>query len=230
MTYNSRDEAIKAVIRNARKEIGYKASSGKENKFGHYLDGIPGYYNGKKTSKGWGADWCDIFVDAIFLQTFGNPTGREMLYQPTKSLGAGCPYSANYFIKYGAWSTTPHVGDQGFLGKRGDEYHTGIVVKVSGKEVTLIEGNAGGGNGAVMERVWNKSEFSGFGTPDYEMVVKEGPITPEQSIDAITEELNLLAKGVIAGKYGSGSDRVKKLGIWYTPVQWIINKHLGYIK
>lgn len=229
MTFKTRDEAVKAVIRAARKEIGYKALSGKENKYGHYLDGIPGYYNGKKTSEGWGADWCDIFVDAIFLQTFGNPTGREMLYQPEKSLGAGCVFSANYFIKYGAWSNTPVVGSQGFLGKRGDEYHTGIVTAVSGNQVTLIEGNAGGGNGQVMERTWSKSEFSGFGLPDYDMVVREVP-DPKETIDDITTELNKLAKGVLAGEYGSGKTRVDKLGAWYEPVQWIINKYLKYIK
>ena len=231
MKYKSKAAAVEAVIKAARAEVGYAAKANKENKYAEYLTKLGNYYNGAKWRPGWSCDWCDIFVDYIFVKTFGNPEGRDMLYQPEKSLGAGCEYSANYFIKYGAWSKTPEVGDQGFLGIRGDEYHTGIVSAVSGNKITLIEGNAGGGNGKVVERTWTLNQFSGFGKPDYEMMVASDPgPSVKLSIDEITSELNKKAKATLRGEYGNGKARAENLGVWYEPVQWIINKHLGFIK
>lgn len=229
----SKEKAIEALLKAARAEVGYTAKAGKENKYAEYLTKLGNYYNGAKWAEGWGCDWCDIFVDYMFLKVFGNPTGRKMLYQPEKSLGAGCGYSANYFINNKAWSSTPVVGSQGFLGTRGDEYHTGIVSKISGNMVTLIEGNAGGGNGKVVERAWDIKSFSGFGIPDYSLVTTDPEPTPapvKTSIDNIASELAKKAKGVLNGEYGNGKTRVEKLGVWYEPVQWIINKHLGNIK
>lgn len=225
----NKDEAINKLIAKASSFIGYKAESGKRNQFAKYLDNITNFYNGKKD----GFDWCECFVDAIFTMTFGNPTGRKMIYQPEKSLGAACPYSANYYIKNNAWTKTPKRGYQAFLGKRGDEYHTGIVESVNGNIITLIEGNAGGGVGAVMRRKWNISEFSGFGIPNYSLVTTED-VKPEKpkskvvTVKDVNDKCDILASKVVdtlRGKNGSGSKvRKEKLGEWYEPVQFIINQ------
>lgn len=225
----TKKEAIDKVVNAAAGELGYKALAGRENKYAEYLDSITNYYNGKKNSKGWGAEWCDIFVDYMFLKTFGNPTGRLMIYQPEKSLGAGCRFSADYYIQNKAWTTTPERGMQGFIGKRGSESHTGIVESVSGNKVTMIEGNAGGGNGMVKRNTWLISDFSGFGIPDYSRVVNNKETTDtttNQRIDSIALILSTKAKEVMQGKYGNGSTRVKRLGEYYDPVQWIINRAL----
>lgn len=170
-------EAIKKVLSLASNEVGYAAKTGKENKFGQYLDNLKNFYNGKKTAPGWGADWCDIFVDAIFTQAFGNPTGRLMLYQPEKSLGAGCPYSARYYKNNKAWTTTPQKGAQIFFGTPGDEYHTGIVEDVDARFVYTIEGNAGGGNGKVKRCTYYRTAnfISGYGIPNWSLVAKSAP-------------------------------------------------------
>ena len=223
----TKSEAINKLVNAAAGEIGYKAKKGKENKFAAYLDSIPNYYNGPKNAEGWGADWCDIFVDYMFLKTFGNPQGRKMLYQSEKSAGAGCEFSANYFANNGALSPDPQKGAQGFLGKRGDEYHTGIVESYDATTVTMIEGNAGGGNGEVKRITRNRSEFSGFGIPNWGLVVNSTPEPApeiEKRIDSIAFQLAEKAKGVFRGEYGNGTDRVRRLGQYYDPVQWIVNK------
>ena len=71
----------------------------------------------------------------------------KLLYQPTKSAGAGCKYSADYYRRNNAFFKQPIVGDQVFFGDFGNEGHTGIVVAVSGNVITTVEGNTSGGYG-----------------------------------------------------------------------------------
>ena len=94
------EEAKKAVVDLAESEVGYheKASnaslddpdgnSGGNNwtKYARDLDSLPNFYNGAKN----GFAWCDIFVDWLFVKTFGEEKGREMLYQPKQSAGVAC--------------------------------------------------------------------------------------------------------------------------------------------
>lgn len=101
-----KEEAIKAVVDLANAEVGYHekasnaqlddptANSGGANwtKYARDLDSLPNFYNGQKN----GYAWCDIFVDWCFVHIFGEELGRKMLYQPEKSAGAGCLYSAGY--------------------------------------------------------------------------------------------------------------------------------------
>lgn len=163
-------EALKKVLDLANSEVGYKPYSGKKTKYADYLDKLGDVYNGKKS----GYDWCDVFVDYLFIKTFGEKDGMAMIYQEYKGLGAGCPFSANYYIKNKAWSKVPQKGAQIFFGKRGDEYHTGIVYDIDDKYVYTIEGNAGGGNGKVMKRKYLKTaDISGYGIPNWKVVDKK---------------------------------------------------------
>ena len=180
------DQAINKLCDYAKSQVGYKASSGKRNKYAEYMDSVSKYYNGKKQ----GADWCDVFVDTMFLQVFGNPKGREMIYQPLESCGAGCRFSANYYISHNAWYKTPQRGDQIFFGVRGDEYHTGIVVDVDGTYVTTVEGNTGGGNGCVSTQRYRRTStiISGYGRPNWKLVANgtaEPVPTPTNTYDKV---------------------------------------------
>ena len=95
--------AAKEVIELALAEVGYlekksasqldsktaNTGSGNFTKYARDLDAIPNFYNGKKN----GFAWCDVFVDWLFVKTFGVKTAKKLLCQPDKSLGAGCGYS-----------------------------------------------------------------------------------------------------------------------------------------
>ena len=169
----TKEEAVAKVIALAEEQVGYVPYSGKRTKYADELDDTEDWYNGKKS----GYDWCDVFVDWLFFKSFGKENALKMLYQPTKSLGAACPYSANYYIDHGAWRAVPEVGDQIFFGDRRDEDHTGIVWKVTANYVYTIEGNAGGGNGKVMKRQYaiTNGWISGYGRPNWSVVASVEP-------------------------------------------------------
>jgi len=170
------------VIALAKAEVGYKekasnsqldsktANAGANNwtKYAAYIDkNAPDFYNGKKN----GFAWCDIFNDYIHIMAAGDvETARKALYQPKKSTGAGCSFSAQFFRDNNAWTDrgkgTPKLGDQIFFGTKGNEYHTGIVVKVDSNYVYTVEGNS---SDMVAERKYalNDSKISGYGHPKY---------------------------------------------------------------
>lgn len=142
------------VIATALREIGYheKASdaflddpvqnsgNGNWTKYARDLDNIPGFYNGKKNGP-WG-EWCDIFVDWCFVRTYGAPIGLGLLCQPTGSAGAGCQYSAQYYMNMSRYFQKPEPGDQIFFHYGGEISHTGIVVEVNNVAIITVEGNA----------------------------------------------------------------------------------------
>lgn len=187
-------KATQKLIATAQAEVGYlekatnanldskTANAGHANytKYARDLDKIGTVYNGKKN----GFDWCDIFVDWCFIQTFGLNTAMALLCQPEKGLGAGCTYSARYFKKKGQFHKSgPQPGDQIFFSKDGGNtcYHTGIVVKVSGGRVYTIEGNTSSAagvvanGGCVREKSYTLTynQIGGYGRPDYTIIEEE---------------------------------------------------------
>lgn len=204
-------EAIQAVISLAESQVGYKPYSGKKTKYADELDALGDFYNGKKS----GYDWCDVFADWLFVHTYGEDKALKMLYQPHKSLGAACPFSANYYAEEGAFGSVPHLGDQIFFGKRGDEDHTGIVVEVTGSSVYTVEGNTGGGNGQVKRKAYSRTDswITGYGTPNWSVVADgKAPEPPKQnvidedgvfgreSVKALQKFLGTVQDGVISGQ------------------------------
>ena len=186
------DQAIKEVLDLAISEIGYHekasnsqlndktANSGSANwtKYAEYIDSYAGFYNGPKN----GYAWCDVFYDYLFVKTFGEKLGREMLCQPEKSAGAGCLYSAQYYQQAGRWhKNAPQPGDQIFFSYSPGEYsHTGIVEEVNGDTVTTIEGNTSDSVGRRTYNIANAS-IAGYGTPKWSLaedwvVVEHGQI------------------------------------------------------
>lgn len=182
--------AIDRVLATALAEEGYieKASNsqlddktanpGKGNwtKYAAALDGMGQIYNGRKN----GYDWCDVFVDWVFITTFGTELGMKLLCQSYKGLGAGVKWSANYYKTKGQfYESNPQPGDQIFFGDATSWWHTGLVVKVDNKYVYTIEGNttsaagvvANGGCVAQKRYLLTYKNIKGFGRPDWTLAV-----------------------------------------------------------
>lgn len=145
-----------------------------ENNWTRYAVGMEKLY-------GWNVQnqpWCDIFVDAGFVECFGLEKGSAMTYQFPGCAGAACRYSAQYYKNHGAWYDTPQPGDQIFLYIDGGINHTGIVTAVEGGSVRTVEGNSGD---AVVRRVYalNALNIAGYGRPDWALAADGPPAPPE---------------------------------------------------
>lgn len=177
------------VLRVAAKYIGYK-----EKKTNAQLDdpaanaGSANYTKFARDTKGFwgdkqGFEWCTTFVLFCFCEAADPafPKGKEEAFtdakklQPYTKYGASCKWQTAAYQEAGRWSADPHVGDQAFF-TRG---HTGLVEKVTAKQITLIEGNS---NNKVERHVykWPNSNFSGFGRPRYAEAAEPTPPKEEQ--------------------------------------------------
>lgn len=152
---------------------GFTANTpGKYNKYARDLDALGDFYNGKKN----GYDWCDVFVDWCFVQTFGREAAQKLLCQPNKSLGAGTGYSLSYYRQKGRLFSSPQPGDQIFFGDSKTTWHTGLVVKVEGGFVHTVEGNAGNPSAVRACRyVVGGRNIKGYGRPDWSLVPADKP-------------------------------------------------------
>lgn len=168
------------VVRVAKNEIGYHekatnsdldsktANSGAGNytKYARDLDAA-GYYNGRKQ----GFFWCAVYYDwDVFKALKDDGTrARSVLYQPEPkyNCGAGCTQQAQYYRSNNAFYSAPKCGDQIFYGRAGDEAHTGLVVEVSGKTVTTIEGNVQN-QVLLVKHAVDDPNIVGYGRPKYD--------------------------------------------------------------
>lgn len=132
-----------------------------------------GYYQADKN----GYEWCEVFNDWCHWIASGKDAklAQKIIYQ-TGLYGAGCTWSARCYRDAGRWHTTPMVGDQAYFGTKGNEYHTGIVSKVTADKVYIIEGNTSGASGVVSngggvcEKVYSigYAKIAGYGRPNYD--------------------------------------------------------------
>lgn len=151
------------------------------------------------------AKWCDAFADWCFFKAYGVSTAKSLLH------GNFDDYTVNscrMYANHDALDTKPKVGDQVFFTKNGNTsgcYHTGIVYKVDDTNFYTIEGNTSNktevipNGGCVAKKQYRISEYKGkvlFGHPKYDVELL--------SIDEV-------AKEVLAGKWGNGSDRRTRL-------------------
>lgn len=167
---------------------------GKFNKFARDLDALGDFYNGRKN----GYDWCDIFVDWCFVNTFGREIAQKMLYQPNKSLGAGTGYSLGYYKSNGRLFTTPQPGDQIFFGDSKSTWHTGIVTKIDNNYISTVEGNAGSPSAVRSCRYpKNYRYIKGFGRPNWSLVSNN---QEEEDEDMTTEKFDQMMKEWLTNK------------------------------
>lgn len=208
-------------------QLGDKTANAGDGNYTKYAQDLheAGYYQANKN----GYAWCDMFVDWCFLQLTGSKEKGEHLECQTGLYGAGCKWSSDCYRKAGRFDKKPQPGDQIFFGKTDKEEHTGIVEKVEGGKVYTIEGNS---SNKVQRRSYSLSSsyIVGYGHPrfDPEESEDETPVTPVAPAPAATT-VDKLAKEVIAGKWGNGADRKRRLtdaGYDFSAVQKRVNEIL----
>lgn len=165
--------------------------------------------------------WCATFVSAVAI---------KLGYTDIIPTECGCQQMIALFKNIGCFAEnenrTPKAGeiifydwqDNGSGDNTGWSDHVGIVERVSGGTITVIEGNY---NNAVTRRTIavNGKYIRGYGVPKY----SEPIATTAKSIEAV-------AKEVIAGKWGSGYERKASLtqaGYDYNEVQKKVNELLN---
>lgn len=190
-----------ALIAQARSWIGCKESNGTHRK-------IIDIYNGHRPlARGYRVRysdaWCATFVSACAIKT------RMTDIIPAE---CGCGEMICLFKKLGEWNETdariPNPGDIIFYdwqdSGRGDNAgnpdHVGIVEKVSGGIITVIEGNKNNAVGRRGIRI-NGRYIRGYGVPKYDSAPAA---TGSKSVEVVARE-------VIAGKWGNGAERVTRL-------------------
>lgn len=223
------------VIEIALAEVGYleKASNkhlddktenaGRANytKYARDIDRIPDFYNTPKQ----GFSWCDVFVDWCFVQAYGAPLAKSLLCQPSRSAGAGCKYSADYYKRAGRFIVAgPQVGDQIFFGSGGSVTHTGIVYKVDSSRVYTVEGNtsdalgvvANGGAVAKKSYLLTYSKIYGYGRPNYvdgydpetdEPAAVEAKPEPARSFSKSYAKAYTVTASALNMRNGAGTDK-----------------------
>lgn len=163
-------------------------------------------------------EWCATFVSAVAV---------KLGYTDIIPTECGCNQMIALFQKLGAWnesdSRVPNPGDiifydwddNGSGDTRGDAEHVGIVEKVSGGNITVIEGNYSQSVKRITIAV-NGKYIRGYGVPKYDKEV-------------VKKTVEEIAKEVIDGKWGNGADRKEKLtkaGCDYNAVQKEVNRIL----
>ena len=207
------------VVNQAKAWIGRKESNGTHK-------AIIDIYNAHKPlARGYKVkytdEWCATFVSAVAIKV-----GYTSII-PTE---CSCQQMIERFKNIGAWieneNRTPKAGeiifydwdDTGNGDNKGWSDHVGIVENVSGGKITVIEGNY---SNAVQRRILsvNGKFIRGYGVPAYN---KENASTAKKSVSEIARE-------VIAGKWGNGTDRenrLEKAGYNYKEVQAKVNSLL----
>ena len=144
--------------------------------------------------------WCATNISALSV----NLGFTDII--PTE---CSCEKMIERFKEIGSWvedeNRIPNVGDiifydwqdSGSGDNKGWSDHVGIVEKVSGNSITVIEGNY---DNAVKRRTIsvNGKYIRGYGVPKYDKEV-------------VLKSLDAIAKEVLAGKWGNGADRKSKL-------------------
>jgi hypothetical protein len=215
------------IVKQAQSWIGCKESDGSHRKI------IDIYNAHKPLARGYAVKytdaWCATFVSAVSIKC-----GYTAII-PTE---CGCPNMIQLFQRLGEWQENdayvPSPGDvifydwqdSGLGDNTGSPDHVGIVEKVSGNTITVIEGNK---NDAVGKRTLQVNEryIRGYGVPKY--TDNSSSATTATASSGMAKSANEVAKEVLAGKWGNGDARRVKLsaaGYDYAQVQSAVNKLL----
>ena len=200
-----------------------KAWLGKNEKDGSHKEIIDIYNGHKPLARGykvnWKTDpWCAVFVSSVAIQlgyTDIIPTecSCSKMIELLKKIDSFVEDES--VVPSPGWILFYDWGDNGKGDNKGAPDHVGIVEKVSGNTITVIEGNY---SDSVKRRTIgvNGKTIRGYGVPKYDAE----PVVEEKSIDA-------LAREVIDGKHGNGAERKASLGDQYDAVQKRVNEILS---
>ena len=179
-----------SLIAQAQSWLGCKESDGSHKKI------IDVYNAHKPLARGYSVKytdaWCATFVSACVIKT-----GMTDII-PTE---CGCSNMVKLFQDLGEWnesdSRTPNAGDiifydwddTGSGDNKGNPDHVGIVEKVSGSTITVIEGNK---NNAVGRRTIqvNGRYIRGYGVPKYSGSASSSSSTASTSTSSSSGSLN----------------------------------------
>lgn len=182
------------------------------------------YNNHKPLARGYKVKysdaWCATFISALSI---------KLGYTDIIPTECSCGKMIELFKAKGSYieneNRVPKIGDIVFYdwqddGKgdnKGNPDHVGIVSNVSRETFTVIEGNYGN---MVKERVLqvNARYIRGFAVPKYD--VSEGSETVAKPSET-SEAIKALAKEVLQGKWGNGSERYERIA---TAIQSEVNR------
>lgn len=216
------------VVKQAQSWIGCKESDGSHKKIIDVYNAhtpLARNYKVKYTDA-----WCATFVSAVAIKC-----GYTEII-PTE---CSCNYMISLFKNCGEWkeddSYTPSAGDvifydwddSGSGDNTGSSDHVGIVEKVSGSNITVIEGNKSNAVGRRTIAV-NGRYIRGYGLPRYDSSTG-GSASSGNTSTGNKKSVSEIAKEVIAGNWGNGTDRKAKLeaaGYNYSDVQEAVNNQL----
>lgn len=229
-------------VNQAKKWIGYNEEDGSYKKI------IDTYNKGLSAAvKKWGTrnikmaydwEWCSCFVSACAIAA-----GCADIVP----IEIACICHREIAQEFGIWvendGYTPNPGDlilydwddNGVGDNRGSEDHIGIVEKVEGSKITVIEGNSGGrtdydgeylGTVCRHTRYVNGQYIRGYIVPKFANSNSSNSKS-KSSTSKKKKSLEEIAAEVWQGKWGNGDDRKKRLteaGYDYNAVQSLVNK------
>lgn len=180
------------IIAKAKSYVGYeeKASAKDLNAF-HANVGNKNYQKFQPLAgAGNGDEWCQYFVDGVFVEVSGSIRAAEDLLcmDKSSSMTGYTPTGRLYFVRAGRYYTTPEPGDIVYFYSyaKGRVGHTGIVISVDKNARTFetVEGNTSSTtyaeNGGCVARhsygyanVGGYNRVNGFGRPRYQTANEE---------------------------------------------------------
>lgn len=219
------DKGEETMAKLASSAIGQaRAWVGRNEASGSHREIIDTYNAHKPLARGYAVKhtdaWCAIFISAVAIKC-----GLTSII-PTE---CGCGQMIALLKALGEWieneNRTPNAGDiifydwddNGTGDNTGWPDHVGIVEKVRDNTITVIEGNISNSVGRRTLAV-NGRYIRGYGVPKYD---------EEQADQETTKSVETVAKEVIAGKWGNGTDRKNSLeaaGYNYNAVQAAVNQ------
>lgn len=219
------------VVETAKRHIGCKEGSNEHHQ-------IIDLFNTVKPD-GWkmtySAAWCAAFATEVLIEALGAADAKKVA-----PMSANCDNMIRHAKEMGCWveddSYKPKKAemvlydwqDTGVGDNKGGADHVGIVEKVNGNTITVIEGNYAD---MVKRRTLavNGRYIRGYVCPMYSKIAtKKAPAKKEEPKPKKT--ILEIAKEVIDGKWGVGEERRKKLikaGYDYEKVQKKVNEILG---
>lgn len=214
------------VIDQAKAWLGYNEYDGSHKRIIDVYNGHKPLARGYKVS--YMDAWCATFVSAVAI---------KLGYTDIIPTECSCPRMIDLFKEKGCWmeneKRTPQEGeiifydweDSGVGDNMGSSDHVGIIEKVSGGVITVIEGNY---SNSVKRRTIavNGRYIRGYGIPAYDGI--EAPKQPSNASGGASAK-PITAKIEVDGIWGQETTK-KAQQVFHTPVDGIISNQLAAYK